>query len=287
MIFVKYIVWSKEKAIVHLESGIANTSNIAHVRRKVIFSELMLVMEGDIHIKHIEEYYIQKGDIFLLPQNVEHFGTKPSSFVIQWFHFLLPEDYKILTSSQITQQIIDNCFILPIHMNVKNINNLLTLGYQLEQYPNIAPTQAVRDALMNTILYDIAFQATDHQVGTFITHKRLNSIINFVNSNIMLPLSIKDMADKFGYNEKYIFNLFKKHLNISPLQYIIDRKMNIAKNLLLSTNNTIEAIAISLSYDNPQYFMRLFKKTFGYTPSEFRKSCSHSIELYLSEESNI
>lgn len=283
---MKYIIWPKEKNIICCESGIANSVNISHIRRKVVFSELMIVMEGTLHIKHIEEYFLQKGDVFFLPQNIEHYGTKPSSFIIQWFHFILPAEHQIVDESFITPNIINTHIVLPMQLKISNINNLTTLGYQLEQYHNTPATQSIRDSLISAIIYDIALQATDRHLGVLLTHKRLNSITNYINSHVSLPLSIKEISNQFGYNEKYIFNLFKKYLNISPLQYIIQQKMNIAKNMLLSTNNTIEAIAISLSYDNPQYFMRLFKKTFGYTPSEFRKSFSNSLELYLIEENN-
>lgn len=283
---MKYVIWPKDKPIVHNVTGIANTQNIFHVRRKAVFTELMIMIEGTMHIKHIKEYTLQKGDIFILPQNIEHYGTKPSSFIVQWSHFILPIDFQIVDESMIDSTVLNKYYAIPIHAKISNVSNISTLSYQLEQYPILPSTQHIRDALMSAILYDIAYQFSEQHLNN-IVHNRLNSIINFINCNIFLPISIKEISEKFNYNEKYIFNLFKKHLNISPLQYIIQQKMNIAKNMLLSTNNTIEAIAISLSYDNPQYFMRLFKKTFGYTPSEFRKSYTNSIELYLREENNI
>ena len=283
---MKYIIWEKNKPIVHNISGTAKTTNITHIRRKAIFTELMIVIEGPIYIKHIEEYVLHKGDIFILPQNIEHYGTKPSSFIIQWSHFILPEDYQIIDESLLNISLLTTHYAIPIHFKIPNTNTISNLGYHLEQYPQLASTQAIRDSLISAMLYDIAYQISEKHLSN-ITHKRLNSIVNFINSNITLPITIKEISDKFDYNEKYIFNLFKKHLNVSPLQYIIQQKMNMAKNMLLSTNKAIEAIAISLSYDNPQYFMRLFKKTFGYTPSEFRKSYSNSLELYLREENNI
>lgn len=283
---MKYVIWPKDKPIIHDVSGVANTKDIKHVRRNAPFTELMIMLEGTMYIKHIQEYTLEKGDIFILPQNIEHYGTKPSSFIVQWSHFILPADFQIVDKSMLTVELLDTHYAIPMHAKIPNVNNLSTLSYQLEQYPILPATQSIRDCLISAILYDIALQFNEHHL-TNISHNRLNSIINFINSNILLPISIKEISEKFNYNEKYIFNLFKKHLNISPLQYIIQQKMDKAKYMLLSTNNTIEAIAISLSYDNPQYFMRLFKKTLGYTPSEFRKSYSNSLELYLREENNI
>ena len=214
---MKYIIWPKDRPIVHNETGIANTTNISHVRRKVVFTELMIMIEGTMHIKHIQEYTLEKGDIFILPQNIEHYGTKPSSFVVQWSHFILPVDFQIIDESLIDSALLNTYYAIPIHAKISNVNNISTLSYQLEQYPSLPSTQHIRDALMSAILYDIAFQFSEKHLNN-INHNRLNSIINFINSNIILPISIKELSEKFNYNEKYIFNVFKKHLKVSPLQ---------------------------------------------------------------------
>ena len=95
---------------------------------------------------------------------------------------------------------------------------------------------------------------------------------------------MKLLADQFGYNEKYIYNLFKKYLGVSPLQYIITQKLKDARQMVLSTSDTIESIALSLHYENPQYFMRQFKKHFGMTPTEMRQHYANSLELHLKTE---
>ena len=283
---MKYIVFPKNKIITHCESGIAKSENIYHVKRTMPMTELMILTSGELHIKHLEEYVLHENDVFLLPQNVLHYGTQPSTFVIHWLHIILPPDFSII-EDDLPEDISLTHIVLPMNINVKNLTNILNLCYQIEQYTVTAATQDVRNSLIKAILCEIALQSTDYCDGKFVSHKRLNSIINYINSNITQPITIDSLAERFEYNQKYIFNLFKSHLNISPLQYIIQQKMNTAKNLLLSTDNTVEAIALSLSYDNPQYFMRLFKKTFGYTPSQYRNMYSHSLELYLNEDNNV
>ena len=54
--------------------------------------------------------------------------------------------------------------------------------------------------------------------------------------------------------------------------------------MLLNSSETIETIALNLHYNNPQYFMRQFKKTFNMTPTEMRKCYSKSLELYLGKD---
>ncbi len=282
---MKYVIYPKTETLIHCESGIAKTTEHYHVRRTMKQSELMIVVEGEMDIRHLEEYHLSAGEIFILPQGVEHYGTKPCSYTIHWFHFILPSSFQIIEESELLKIDDQQYFIFPIQFKINNLNSLLFLAYQLEQYPTVPATNYVRNALFNAIMYEINLQNTDYQYGRYINHKRLNSIINYININIQAnvydSLNIKSTAEYFNYNEKYIFNLFKTYLGTSPRQYIINQKMNTAKSMLLNTNDTIASIALTLKYDNPQYFMRQFKKTFGVTPTEMRNSFSHSLELYL------
>lgn len=280
---MKYIVFPKGSNIIHCISGFASTHSIYHIRRNMPETELMLMVEGELHIKHLEEYCLKAGDVFLLPQNVLHYGTQPSTFKIHWVHLILPSDFSIVEEEELANVNAKANIILPILFHVSNMEGLLSLAYQLEQYPLDNQTQVIRDALIKAILCDIAYRYGGVNITSF-SHKRLNSIVNYINSNLEKPITVKDLTDLFGYNEKYIFNLFKRYLGISPLQYIIRQKMNRAQYLLLTTGDKIEAIAYNLGYDNPRYFVRLFKKTFNCTPTEFRKTYSHSLELFYSSE---
>ena len=281
---MKYLVWPKNKPLIHCESGIARTTEIYHIKRNMPMTELMIFTEGTLHVKHLEDYAVSEGEAFFMPQNVLHYGTKPSTFVIHWFHFILP-DLTILEEKDVTEETYIGNFVMPMRSRPSDMRNVLNLCYQLEQYVLTPETQDVRNALMTAIICDLAITRNQLKYRSLPEHNRLNSIINFILSNPQTDLSVKSLAEKFGYNEKYIFNLFKERLGISPRQYVIRYKMNIAKNMLLSSNDTVEAIALMLSYDNPQYFMRLFKKTFNMTPSELRKSYSRSLQLYLTPES--
>ncbi len=283
---MKYLLIDTEDPIVHSQSGIAyNTSHI-HERRTMNVSELMLISEGELYIKHMEDYHLVKNDIFFLPQGIEHYGTRSSDCQLHWHHFFMPENARIVEEADIPENPPKSLLVLPIRFSLKKPETAFVLSYQLEQYKwTDEDTQFVRNALMTAVIGEIALEYTKRSQG--ISHKRLNSIISYIDNNFQHhPISVKLLAEQFGYNEKYIFNLFKTYLGISPLQYIINRKLVEARQMVLNTSDTVESIALSLHYDNPQYFLRQFKKQFGMTPTEMRHNYANSMELHLSTDTD-
>ena len=91
---------------------------------------------------------------------------------------------------------------------------------------------------------------------------------------------IKSMATFFGYSEKYLIKLFKKNTGKSPLQFLIDKKMLRAEEMLSDTTLSVKQIAEKLNYDY-YYVMRLFKKKTGMSPTEFRKFVIPNWKSYL------
>lgn len=65
---------------------------------------------------------------------------------------------------------------------------------------------------------------------------------------------------------------FKKVTNQSPMQYIMNVRMNNAANLLKTTNYSMKKISGIVGYENSLYFSRVFKKIIGMTPSEYREA---------------
>ncbi len=64
--------------------------------------------------------------------------------------------------------------------------------------------------------------------------------------------------------------VFKRHTGTSPQQYLINVRINKAKELLVSSTYNISKIAEIVGYYNPLYFSRVFKKHTGCSPSEYR-----------------
>jgi YesN/AraC family two-component response regulator len=73
------------------------------------------------------------------------------------------------------------------------------------------------------------------------------------------------------------------------MQYIVSKRIGMAKNLLITSNLSLYKISEEIGYDNQLYFSRLFKKHSGITPSEYRKQFQNDnrgAEQFLSQQKN-
>jgi AraC-like DNA-binding protein len=84
-------------------------------------------------------------------------------------------------------------------------------------------------------------------------------------------LSINEITNQLFISKEYLRHLFYHYTKKSPMQTIIDTRIEHAKNLLHNNNLTVADVAGECGFENPYYFSRLFKKVTGQTPSDFRK----------------
>jgi YesN/AraC family two-component response regulator len=83
-------------------------------------------------------------------------------------------------------------------------------------------------------------------------------------------ISLRHVADELCLSPKYISRLFKEKSNGGFRDYKVTVKMNRAKELLAKSSYTVSQISDKLGYQNPESFMRIFKRTTKNTPSQYR-----------------
>lgn len=82
--------------------------------------------------------------------------------------------------------------------------------------------------------------------------------------------SLSDIAQEFSVSESYICIVFKKVFDDTVNQYMIEKRINKAKEYLKNTNKKIKEISELVGYRDSNYFIRIFKKTTGMTPADYR-----------------
>lgn len=91
--------------------------------------------------------------------------------------------------------------------------------------------------------------------------------------------TVKYFADKLCLSSNYFGDMFKKETGKSPQEYIQEKVIELAKERISGTADTVSQIAYSLGFQYPQHFCRLFKKRVGYTPSKYRAQIGLSTNL--------
>lgn len=98
----------------------------------------------------------------------------------------------------------------------------------------------------------------------------LNMSLNYIEKNLHRRITLEEVAEHINMSPFYLSKIFKKEIHINFVDYITERKMEKARELLISTKTPIMNIALDLGYNEPNYFSKVFRKATGITPSEYR-----------------
>jgi AraC-like DNA-binding protein len=102
-------------------------------------------------------------------------------------------------------------------------------------------------------------------------HKGLLSSINFINDNVTNNISIQELAKKANISAEHFSRKFKTIFNVSPKRYITLRRLGLAKQHLLMSNDSVEQVALKCGFCDIFHFSRAFKQEVGMTPTEFKR----------------
>ncbi len=93
----------------------------------------------------------------------------------------------------------------------------------------------------------------------------------FMDQHFAEQLSVEDIAEQVGLSPSYFTKHFRRQTGYSPHEYIVLRRIDHAKELLLSTDQTVSQITYASGYNSEENFVRSFKKKVGVSPTAYRK----------------
>lgn len=220
------------------------------------------------------EFLLGKGDAFLIcPDIITHYcadAKDPWHYSWVGFHGMKAEFYLKQANMSMenpilrcqNQEFMDDCF--EKMMRTRDLNRsreahllgllYLFLSYCMEQAPDDFSSDAKKDR------------------KTFYISKA----VEFIKVNYSKKISILNIADHVGLDSKYLCALFKSGLETSPHQYLLKVRLDRACELLRNPALTIGDISRSVGYEDPLLFSKMFRKSKGCSPREFRRNLNAS-----------
>lgn len=142
---------------------------------------------------------------------------------------------------------------------------------RLKQYYDDLPfiSEERLDALYDLLSF-VLFDTAIH----ILYDPLLIELVDYIDANICTALSIGYLCTKFHISKNRLYKTFNENLGKTVNTYITERRITLAKTLLLKTDSPVYQIAENAGIDNDAYFCKLFKRHCGITPTEYRKSNS-------------
>ncbi|MGM9650717.1 MAG: helix-turn-helix domain-containing protein [Faecousia sp.] len=101
--------------------------------------------------------------------------------------------------------------------------------------------------------------------------RTITGITRYLQEHLAEEISLSVLAEQFHLNPQYISQLFKSEIGVNFLAYLTNIRMEKAKKLLLSTSLSIAEVAEQSGYGDYRVFTKVFKKSEGITPSQYRR----------------
>ncbi|MCR5727965.1 MAG: response regulator [Lachnospiraceae bacterium] len=99
-----------------------------------------------------------------------------------------------------------------------------------------------------------------------------NKIISYINDHYDEKITLNTLAKQFGFSKGYICGLFQKYFNKSLNLYLTEKRMELAKELLLDKSILVKDVAYRTGYADYYHFFKVFKNHYGISPKELRES---------------
>ncbi|MCI5943870.1 MAG: response regulator [Eubacterium sp.] len=101
--------------------------------------------------------------------------------------------------------------------------------------------------------------------------RTITGLTRYLQEHLSEEMSLAILSEEFHLNPQYISQLFKNEIGVGFLTYLTNIRMEKAKKLLLSTSLSVARIAEQSGYSDYRVFTKVFKKSEGITPSQFRR----------------
>jgi len=100
---------------------------------------------------------------------------------------------------------------------------------------------------------------------------RLAGVLEFIDRNLAKPLTLAVLAREAHLSPVYFAALFRKLMYRTPMSYLRQRRMELARMLLASPEKNVEAVAREVGFADPFHFSRVFRRATGLAPSAYRE----------------
>lgn len=148
---------------------------------------------------------------------------------------------------------------------------------RIKDNPLIGSQQMIRTYLEQLLIMLIRHEQDMRSLRVFPSKESMENhlvsqMIHIIEENITQKITVPQICEKLSYSRAYLSKIFKQTTDYTILEYILMLKIREAKRLIREGNLNFTQISDKLSFENPHYFSRVFKRVANMTPGEYKNS---------------
>jgi AraC family transcriptional regulator, exoenzyme S synthesis regulatory protein ExsA len=264
-------------------NGLSVIQSCTHTQRNsgTMFLEnhmLLFVLKGQYTVRFGNQTYIVKKDEMVLLQKsivieYEKSGESESEFLLDYMMFFLKDE---LLNEFIKMADFKHGYpAMVVPVSVNPVNDRL-ISYIKSLKPLFNESNEISTGLVKIKLLELLFDLADadeHFLFQFFQLKRKEkrSMTEIVEENTFNPVSLNDLAYLSGRSLSTFKREFKDVYNTPPLQWIRNRRLDRARELLTHSPLSVTDICFTTGFENVAHFSKVFKERFGISPSLFKQ----------------
>ncbi len=241
--------------------------------------EILYVRKGTLQLRLNEESHcLRAGDVYLIPGGTIHSGE--------------PEQCSytcVLVNLSLLMKKSDACMAFANRVSDGSVKILTDLGGQSDAFAHLC--EGMRDAclrhgdgyafeikglifsffgvILNNGLYGPGTPGISQTEAMTV---RMKTVLAYIEKNYAAPLRLEELAQQADMTPNHLCKCFKTVTGMTPFAYLIGCRLSKAQYALKTTDLPVTGIALDCGFNDISYFIRLFRKTYGITPKQFRKA---------------
>ena len=223
------------------------------LKATIPFVELTVVFKGTVEYKiDGQPFTLHEGDAILISQGRERErkkGQEDMDYIS--FNFLLDEELDI-------PPFLPNVLTRDVRLLIAACDEIQQM--HISSYEE--PISHLLACLLVTLKSNLQRQST---------HPLVEKIVRYIHENISNKITLSDISEHTFFSAIYCDSVFKRETGRSIIDYLLEERMNLAKQLLTEGTLSLQQVAEITGFSDHNYFSRTFKKRTGYTPGQYRK----------------
>ena len=232
--------------------------NWIHRERFLSSDEMIYLAKGELYLRvNGMDYILHRGCFFFLPRFSTISGYRRSDQPCE-FYTVVYLGHNVMSPADMLRE---------IGLTGSSIftDELLKRLYDAKRNGEVAKNEC-----------DILFLALTTEIRRYLQSDAvsvplMDRAIRTIDENLNTLMTVDELCDILGYNRDYISKQFLARYGITVKKYLDQKKLGLAKHLLLSSKMSTEQIARAIGFDDAQHFYKFFRYHEKISPTQFRK----------------